>query len=585
MVVVMGHVDHGKTSLLDKIRQTSVQAREVGGITQHLGASFVPVETVKGICGNLLKKIGVELKIPGILMIDTPGHEAFTNLRKRGGSLADLAIVVVDINDGFMPQTGEAIKILKAFKVPFIIAANKIDLIDGWKPTKNTCFSDAKKEQSSYAVENLNEKVYSLMGTISEFGFDSALYSDVSDFTKTISIIPCSAKTGEGISDILMLLGGLAQKFLEKKLELNTDSPAKGSVLEVKEEQGLGVTVNVIIYDGMIKTGDTLIIAGVESPVVTKVRALLLPPPLKEIREKGKFQNVKEVIAAAGVKISAPELEKTVSGMPLRVVWNDSEIEKTKAELQQEIKDVLVHTETNGIILKADTLGSVEAIVSLLKKQNIPVRKAHIGAVTKKEVIEAISVKEKQDDLGVIMCFNVIVLDDAKELAEKNNIKVLSSNVIYEIIENYVKWKNESFERKKQEEYSLLSAPVKIRTLPGFVFRQSKPAVIGVEVLAGTLKSGIELMKESGTSSGKLVAIEDNGKKLESASIGERVAASIKGPVVGRTLKEGETLISDMTAVNFRELKKFRKNLSSEELEVMEEIAKIKRKQEPLWGY
>lgn len=585
LVVVMGHVNHGKTSLLDKIRSTTVHSREAGGITQHLGASFVPIETINGICGNMLKKMNIDLKIPGLLMIDTPGHEAFTNLRKRGGSLADLAILVVDVNDGFMPQTGEAIKILKEFKVPFIVAANKIDTIDGWKVTNKTCFNDAKKEQSAFALENLNSKIYELIGTISEFGFDSALYSDVSDFTKTISIVPCSAKTGEGISEILMLLGGLAQKFLEKKLELNVDVPAKGSVIEVKDEQGLGATINAIIYDGVIRSGDTIVIAGIEKPIVTKVRALLLAPPLKEIREKGKFQNVKEVVAAAGVKISAPELEKATPGMPMCVVWDESKIEEIKNELQQEIKDVLIHTETNGVILKADTLGSVEAIVSLLKKQNIPVRTAHIGHVTRKDVIEATSVKEKQDELGVIMCFNVDVLEDARELADKNDVKILSSKIIYEIIENYVKWKDESFERKRQLEFDSLIKPAKIRTLPGFIFRQSKPAIIGVEVLAGTLKPGIDLLKESGTLSGKLIGLEDNGKKLESAGRNERIAASIKGPIIGRTLKEGDVLISDMTANNFRDLKKFKKNLSSDEIEVLEEITKIKRKLEPLWGY
>ena len=137
VVVVLGHVDSGKTSLLDKMRGTAVQSREFGGITQHIGASLFPIETIKDITGNLYERISkYETQIPGLLVIDTPGHEIFANLRMRGGSAADIAILVVDVNKGLEAQTIESIEILRKRKVPFVIALNKVDMLSGWSMKK-----------------------------------------------------------------------------------------------------------------------------------------------------------------------------------------------------------------------------------------------------------------------------------------------------------------------------------------------------------------------------------------------------------------------------------------------------------------
>jgi len=313
IVCVMGHVDHGKTSLLDKIRGTAVVDKEAGAITQHIGATEVPLSTIRTLCQGIM---GGNVQIPGLLFIDTPGHHAFTTLRSRGGALADLAVLVVDITEGFQPQTTEAIKILKQYKTPFVIAANKMDRIQGWTPTPNAPFIRSFGNQPEYVKTAIDTRVYELVGTLSDMGFSSDRYDRVRDFTRNVGIVPISARTGEGIPDLLMVLIGLAQKFLEDNLRLTVSGPGIGTVLEVKEERGLGFTIDAILYDGVIKVGDTVAIGGKEKPFTTKVRALLKPKPNREIRVEERFDRVPKLTAAAGVKILAPGLENAMAGSP-----------------------------------------------------------------------------------------------------------------------------------------------------------------------------------------------------------------------------------------------------------------------------
>jgi len=375
IVALLGHVDHGKTLLLDSIRGTTVQMGEAGGITQHIGASFIPIDIIKKFCGPLLEKLNIKVTIPGLLFIDTPGHEAFITLRRRGGSVADLAILVVDINEGFQPQTEESLNFLKQFKTPFLVAATKIDLIPGWYPHKNECFMDSFKKQGEGIQEDLENKIYELIAQLSQRGFEAERFDRVLDFKKQITIIPTSGKTGEGIPELLMMLTGLAQRFLKERLEVSNES--RGTVLEIKELRGLGTTIDAIIYDGTVKRGDHLIIGGKE-PTVTKIKALLRPSALKELRVEKKFDSVKEVHAAAGIKISAPNLENVIAGSPIICVSTSSKIDEAKHIVQKEVEEVEFSAEGEGVIAKADTLGSLEALIKLLKDNGIPIKKAEV---------------------------------------------------------------------------------------------------------------------------------------------------------------------------------------------------------------
>ena len=274
IVSVLGHVDHGKTSILDKIRGTKVFDREAGAITQHIGASEVPLATIYERCGPLLK--GKKFTVPGLLFIDTPGHHAFSSLRRRGGQLADIAVLVVDMTEGLMPQTVEAIQILRSTKTPFIIAANKVDRCAGWQ-TADKPFILNVRDQGPTAQASFDEHFYKLIAALYEQGLPSERYDRISDFTKNIAIVPTCARSGEGISDLLAMLVGLAQKFLEARLETDEELPGEGTVLEVKQDKGLGTVLDVILYAGKIRKSDVILIGTKNAPLTSKVKGLLKP--------------------------------------------------------------------------------------------------------------------------------------------------------------------------------------------------------------------------------------------------------------------------------------------------------------------
>ncbi|NPB02663.1 MAG: translation initiation factor IF-2 [Methanopyri archaeon] len=586
IIAVLGHVDHGKTTLLDKIRGTAVAAKEAGGITQHIGASEIPIDVIEEICGPLLETLDVEITIPGLLFIDTPGHAAFTNLRRRGGALADIAILVVDIMEGVKPQTEEALNILRRYKTPFVVAANKIDRIPGWKPQEGAPFLESLQKQDPEVQRRLDEKIYELVGQLHRHGFQAERFDRVQDFTRTVAIVPTSGITGEGIPELLMVVTGLAQRFLEDQLRIEVEGPGKAAILEVKEEPGLGNTLDVILYDGILRKGDTIVVGHPEEPIVTRIRSLLKPKPLDEMRDPtDKFRPVEEVSAAAGVKISAPNLENAIAGAPVRAVWDEEELDEVIKEVIEEVEEVTIETDKEGIIIKADTLGTLEAVVGEFKEKDVPIRKADVGDITKKDVIEAAAVAEKEPLLGVIVGFNVGITDEAKELAEKYDVDVILGDVIYELVEEYEELVEKRKEKERRKILEKLVHPGKIKVLPGYIFRQSKPAIVGVKVLGGTIRPGYPLMREDGRQIGKIKQIQMHGEPLEEARKGQEVAISIEGCIAGRHFEEGDVLYTDVPSEHARKMfEEFWDLLTEDEREVLEEIAEIKRKEDPFYG-
>jgi len=585
IVCVLGHVDTGKTLLLDRIRKSSVQAREAGGITQHIGASFFPVETLKEIAGPLLRRLGGDIRIPGLLVVDTPGHEAFANLRRRGGGVADIAILVIDVLKGFEAQTYESIDILKSRKTPFLVAANKIDRIPGWRPQENPSFIESYKRQDVYVRQALDEHLYRIIGNFSELGFRADKFDRITDFTRTIAIVPTSAKTGEGIVELVAVLTGLTQQFLKERLQTTT-GPAKGTILEVKEEVGLGVTVNVIIYEGILRKDDTIILGGKNEPIVTTIRALLLPKPLDEIRDpRDKFSSVEEVSAAAGVKIAAPNLDDALAGAPLYVVPSKEELDDYIREISEEVQKIRVSTDVDGVILKADALGSLEAIAESLGRNGIPIRLADVGDVSKRDITEAAVVKENESLYGAVLAFNVKVLPDAEVEAETKKIPIFQHRVIYHLIDEYLKWMRSERDAREKSEFERLVKPAKIKVLPGYVFRRAKPAIVGVEVLAGKIKPRLRLVTEEGKEIGEILQIQDRGEAISLAETGKQVAVSIDKPVVGRHFDEGDILYVSVPESHAKNLlKKFQDRLDPSEIEALNELIKIMRKTTLFWG-
>jgi len=585
IVCVLGHVDSGKTTLLDKIRGSAVALREVGSMTQHIGASFFPLDTLIEICKPVLKTVPTDIHIPGLLVIDTPGHSIFTNLRKRGGSVADIVILVVDIIRGFEAQTYESISILKNRRTPFIVAANKIDNIPGWNRQPESSFFQSFKKQRQPVVRQLDDYVYNILGTLSRLQFKSERFDRISDFTKEIAIVPISARTGEGIPELLMVLIGLTQQYMQKRL-LTTKGNAKGTVLEVKEEPGLGMTINAIIYDGTLHQRDTIIVGGKEKPIVTNVRAILLPKPLDEIRDPhDRFTPVDEVSAAAGVKIVAPMLDSVIAGAPLLSSHKDEFIQSLITNVSNEVNRIKVHTEKNGVVLKTDTLGSLEAIVSELENNGISIRLADVGNVSKRDVTEAATVKRESPFQGVILVFNVKILPDAVAEAKRLNIRIFESDVVYRLVQDYNAWLKLEREALIRKSMDALVTPGKILVLKDFVFRRSKPSIFGVEILSGKIKSGQTLINSNGELIGKINQIQEKGESLSEAEMGLKVAISVRDAIFGRGFDEGDMLYIAIPENDYQKLvKTYEGMLSDDEVDTLNELLNIMRKNRPFWG-
>lgn len=580
ILVVLGHVDHGKTLLLDKIRGTAVQAREAGGITQHIGASMLPRETILEICGDLLAKFGFRMEIPGLLVIDTPGHEIFSNLRVRGGSAADFAILVIDVIQGCQPQTHEALEILLRRKVPFVIAANKVDLIPGWRDSGSLSIMESLKVQREEVVRNLEERLLRIIEVLSYYNLTAERFDRVRDFRREVAIVPTSAVTGEGIKELLAIIVGLTQKFMSKRLTVIETDVARGSVLEVAEEVGHGHVIKGVLIDGVLREGDYLMVYGRDGPIVTKIKALLMPAPLDEIRDPRKrLVRTEEVRPAAGVMISAPNLEEALAGSSFFAFSDPSRAEELKGELLKEVSAIQLSSEINGVILKADTLGSLEAMLSMCRRRNIPVRKTEVGDVTRTDVIEADIVGDKERVLGAILGFNVKVLPDAKEEARVRNVPIFIAPILYEVFERYERWKEEEIEKEKRATLATLTLPGVVEVLPGFVFRRSNPAIFGVRVIHGVIRPKVKLINKEGRTIGPIHQIQDRGESIPEAKSPREVAISIQKAAVGRGFDEGDKLYVD---VPFRDAKiiadRFWGELDESTKKALLELAELKLK-------
>ena len=562
IVTVCGHVDHGKTSILDSLRATCVQEGEAGGITQKISFTKYPIEQLKKSC-PLIEKSNIKLNIPGFLFIDTPGHAAFTNLRKRGGSLADLAVLVIDINEGIKPQTAEVIKILQHNKTPFLIALNKIDNISGWKKQSEELRENIEL-QSTITKQTFDERYMVLIGSLNAYGFDADLYYNISDFTKKIALVPCSAKTKEGIQELIMMLCGLSQKYLGDKLTLNKN--AKGVMLEIKKEKSTNY-IEAILYDGELSRTSQIAVANFEGePILTKIRILEEIEPLC-----AKFRPKEKVQASTGIRMQLISKTEILPGMPFEIFNNN--LEELKTKFKKEISEN-IHTQKQGIIAKADSLGSLEALLVLLKEKNIPVVKAGIGNISKTDIISAKANREINELDAVIAGFNISVDEDAKEI--KGNLKIISNDVIYKLIENLIEFRQEKAKEIEKKRLMELATICKVEILPQYIFRNSNPAIFGVRVDGGKLKSGLNLNNEQGEKVGRLKNIQSENKSIEEATEKMEVAISIPGVNFERQLKDIKFLYSEISESQFRKFKKNKDLLSENEKKILQEIAHLK---------
>ncbi|MYB47305.1 MAG: translation initiation factor IF-2 [Cenarchaeum sp. SB0662_bin_33] len=586
IVAVLGHVDSGKTSLLDKIRGTGVQGREAGGITQHIGASFLPHDTVKKTCGRLYDRLKSDSIIPGILVIDTPGHEVFKNLRSRGGSAADIAILVVDAARGFQPQTQESFKILKSRKVPFVIALNKCDQISGWRGTSTPFISEAVKEQDETVRTELDRSIYDIVGTLSILGYKSEVFYRVKDFRSEVSIIPISAKTGVGIPELLTVLVALTQQYMKYRLEQD-EKEARGIILEANHETGLGGTANIILIDGIIKKDNHIIMAKRDGIIVTKPKAILLPKPLDEMRDpRDKFQDVDYVRAAAGLKIASPDLDGVLPGSTLYVAKNEGDIKMYSDMIRSEMESVFIDTQTRGVTLKCDTIGSLEAMVQMLNEKGVQIAKADIGPVNRRDVMEARATKDVDRRLGVILAFNVKVFPDATEEADVGHVRIFQERVIYKLIDDYTEWVRQDIIHEEDAVFAEITPLAKFTFLKGYTFRNSNPAVFGIRIEGGTLRSKTPFMNTNGRRVGIIHQLQHDGKTIQEVRTGQEVACSVRNVTIGRHIFEEDVYHTLPTSTEAKNLKgRFIDRLSSEQISMLDHIIDVQREQDAAYAY
>jgi translation initiation factor 5B len=575
IVTICGHVDHGKTSILDHFRGTNLQEAEAGGITQKISFTLYPTSQIQASC-PLINKSGIKLNIPGFLFIDTPGHAAFTNLRKRGGSLADLAILVIDINEGIKPQTAEVIQILKFNKTPFLIALNKIDNISGWRTNKEKPLKDNIDSQPINVKSLFDERYMTIACSLANYGFEADLYYNIQDFTKKIALVPCSARTNEGIQELMMMLCGLSQKYLTEKLKIGEE--AKGVILEVKKEKA-NEYVEAILYDGKLNKNDEIAVANLEgNPIITKVRSIEEIQPLST-----KFASKEHVIAATGIRMQFSEKIDILPGMPF-LTYNPKDKDKVKEIFKKELTDT-IRTEKKGIIAKADSLGSLEALLVLLRQSNIPVLKAGIGNINKTDFSNAKANLEIDELDSMILGFNVSVNEDTKELLSTYpKIKVLTEEVVYRLIEKLqetrLNLKKEIEKRKLME----LTTLCKLEILHQYIFRITKPAIFGIKVIGGKLTPNVNLIDETEQDIGRVKNIQADKSSVPEADEGVEVAISIPGVHFEKQLQDKKFLYSNISEKQFKDFKKNKELLSQNEIRILQEIAELKRKRYPEWG-
>ena len=578
IVTVLGHVDHGKSTLLDNVRGTNIVDREAGSITQSIGASKLPMDTVRERAGSLFSQLGDKVDLPGLLFIDTPGHAAFTALRRRGSSLANLAVLVVDVQDGLQPQTKEAIRILQEAETPFVIAANKIDLVHGFK-TGSTSFLESYQEQSDNVQQKLDQRIYELIGELHEsFGLQADRFDRVDDYQETLAIVPCSAKENIGLGEVLFVLVGLAQRFLEDDLVVSRDDAGKGVVLEVKEERGMGKTLDTILYDGYIAEDDEIVIDSLTGPIKGKIRGLFMPQELSDSRDdSAEYKRVDKAVAATGVKILSPQVtDEVISGMDVEVIRDNDEALMDR--FTTEDRDLGLDLDDEGVLAHASTLGGLEALVSILKENDVPVRQGNIGDITKKALADAQSNLEKNPEYAVVLGFNVEQRDTAEDVG------VFTSDVIYELVDDAEDFIHDRRERADRERLRKLTPPAKVRVLRDCVFRKSDPCIVGVRVLEGVLHTNTYVMSKQGEKLGMVKSIQEDGENVSRATKGDQVAVSLPDGDAERNIEVEMLLFSDLLEDEFREYKELSHLLNDDLKRLIKEIAEIKRGDQPLWG-
>jgi translation initiation factor 5B len=561
----LGHVDAGKTSIMDAIRDTMNAYKESGGLTQNIGSTEVPTDRIKEIASDLLSKFNINIKVPSILFIDSPGHEAFVTLRKRGASIADIVILTVDITEGIQNQTIESIEILKSYKTPFLIALTKIDTIRGFYKQENKSFLEFISKQNQDYIQKLDEKIYNLIADFSIYGFQAERYDRVKEFTKEISIIPLSSINSIGIKDLIVMIIGLSQRYLE--LDKQTSNSA--AILEEKNVKGLGKVYDAIVYSGKISVGDKVIVQTQNGTIENKIKGIMRLIPMEESRENfGKYDSLSSIEATAPIRLILREPNAMI-GTSITAFVSDEEKNKIIEEINAENVGYN-NDESKGLVVCADSIGSIDAIRNIAKSFGIEIGKTKIGEPSKMDITTA------SINGGALICFNVPISRQTESMAEEYSVKIISANSIYTLFDSYNEFEKELKNMNLEKKLERLKLPSKFVFIKGNIFRRSSPCVFGVEVLGGEIRQNYPIINVKGERVGRILDIESDKTKLNRAIIGDKVAISIDDAVYGRNIIDGDILYTDISMPDVMKFDDVEEELTSDYREVLSEIRKIK---------
>ena len=585
IVCVLGHVDAGKTKILDKLRHSNVQLGEAGGITQQIGATFIPIENIQSHISKIDERFHTKTRIPGILLIDTPGHASFTNLRSRGSSLCDIAVLILNIDKGIEKQSVESLDLLRMRKTPFIIALNQIDRTYNWRRFDWSGFEDSYRKQKDQQKRLFDEKVEQNKMQFIKNNINAELYYKNTNMKEYVNMVPTSAITGEGLPDLLGLLVYLTDNYLIRQITYKEE--VKCSILEVKVLETIGTTIDVVLVNGTIHVGDKIVIGGLLGPIKTVVKIILLPKPMKEMRVKCEYERFDEISGAIGVKIFCPDLENALAGSPLYVYKTEEEAEHYCNEISKDFNSIVqkyLNKKGKGIMVQASTLGSLEAILTFLNEQKVEVAVVGVGNLNKKDVIK-LQIKHAEDenvmkeDL-VILCFDNKVLPEAQKVADENGIKIFVDDIIYHLFDKFIEFKNKSIlERKKEKEKEAIF-PCSLKTV--MFINKKDPLIIGVSVTEGVLKIGTPIYcVEKNLPLGVVESIEREKKPINNVrpndgDVAIRIKVADSSLAAGRHFDESSTYVSQITRNSINALKNyFREDMTNDDWKLVIKLKKI----------
>lgn len=598
IICVLGHVDTGKTKILDKIRRTNVQLGEAGGITQQIGATNFPYENISEYLQDINEKFRLNPpKVPGFLIIDTPGHESFQNLRSRGQSLCDLAVVVIDIMHGLENQTISSLEMLKKKKTPFLIALNKIDKIHEWKSYEWCAFRKSYDLQKEHVKRRFDSMLQNTITQLTKvIGLNTALFDTNENMKEYVNIVPTSAHSGEGIPDLMNMFMYISEKFMYKKLYVS--KKIQCSVLEVKVLESVGHTIDVVLVNGTLKVGDKIIVAGINGPIRSVIKYLMTPQPMKELRIKSEYTHHKEIDGAIGLKIFAKDLEGALAGSTFYVYKTETEAIEISEEVDKECDSIIkkfLTKDGKGVMVTSSSLGALEACLEFLNEDDaegkVPVAAVSLGYVQKKDVIKIMTFHNKEKEKireiykeeQVILAFDVHIHKDAQEYADHNGVKIITAEKIYELKSKYSEYRNICFEERKKDRMKEAIFPCSLKIVPKGVFHKYDPVIVGVDVEEGILKVGTPLYcVDKKKLLGVVEGIEKNSKQVNNVlkkdgSVAIRIKTVNSSVSHKSHFDEGDNLISNISRVSIERMKEYFYDELEKNQEYIDLIIKFKK--------